>query len=65
MTSYPVVQLLGSTAIGRIIVAICHNMDLGDAWECADKPRYLEKCTSAWSLVRFREVAFSKSSEVA
>ena len=25
---------------GRIIVAICHNMDLGDAWEWADDPRY-------------------------
>jgi hypothetical protein len=31
---------------GRIIVAICHNMDLGDAWECADEPRYPEKWTS-------------------
>ena len=25
---------------GRIMVAICHNMDLGDAWEWADDPRY-------------------------
>ena len=24
---------------GRIMVAICHNMDLGDAWEWADDPR--------------------------
>jgi hypothetical protein len=31
---------------GRIIVAICHNMDLGDAWEHADNPRYPEKWTS-------------------
>jgi hypothetical protein len=28
---------------GRIIVAICHNMDLGDSWEWADVPRYPEK----------------------
>ncbi|MBM3725545.1 MAG: DUF4159 domain-containing protein [Acidobacteria bacterium] len=28
---------------GRIVVAICHNMDLGDAWEHADHPRYPEK----------------------
>jgi len=28
---------------GRIIVAICHNMDLGDAWEWSDDPRYDEK----------------------
>ena len=25
---------------GSIIVAICHNMDLGDAWEHADDPGY-------------------------
>ena len=31
---------------GRIMVAICHNMDLGDAWEHADNPRYPEKWTS-------------------
>ena len=28
---------------GRVMVAICHNMDLGDAWEWADDPRYPEK----------------------
>ena len=28
---------------GRIMVAICHNMDLGDSWEWADEPRYPEK----------------------
>ena len=31
---------------GRIEVAICHNMDLGDAWEWADNPRYPERFTS-------------------
>jgi len=25
---------------GRIMVAICHNMDLGDSWEHADNPAY-------------------------
>jgi len=35
---------------GRIMVAICHNMDLGDAWECADEPRYPEK----WSSLAYR-----------
>jgi hypothetical protein len=25
---------------GRIIVAMCHNMDLGDSWEHADNPEY-------------------------
>ena len=28
---------------GRIVVAICHNMHLGDAWEWADSPQYPEK----------------------
>jgi hypothetical protein len=28
---------------GRIIVAICHNMHLGDAWEWSDSPEYPEK----------------------
>ena len=28
---------------GRVIVAICHNMDLGDGWENSDDPRYPEK----------------------
>lgn len=31
---------------GRLMVAICHNMDLGDAWEWADHPRYPEKYAS-------------------
>ena len=31
---------------GRIQVAICHNMDLGDAWEWADLPQYPEKYPS-------------------
>jgi hypothetical protein len=28
---------------GRVVVAICHNMDLGDAWEWADAPEYPER----------------------
>jgi hypothetical protein len=27
----------------RLMVAICHNMDLGDSWEWADDPEYPEK----------------------
>ncbi|HEY6444364.1 MAG TPA: DUF4159 domain-containing protein [Candidatus Acidoferrales bacterium] len=27
---------------GRIMIAICHNSDVGDAWEWADSPRYPE-----------------------
>jgi hypothetical protein len=35
---------------GRIIVAICHNMDLGDGWENSDDPKYQEK----WSSLAYR-----------
>ena len=28
---------------GRLMVAICHNVDLGDSWEHADDPAYPEK----------------------
>lgn len=31
---------------GRILVAICHNSDLGDAWEWADDPQYPERFAS-------------------
>lgn len=31
---------------GRIMVAVCQNMDLGDAWEHADHPQYPEKYAS-------------------
>jgi len=31
---------------GRLMVAICFNMDLGDSWEHADNPEYPEKFTS-------------------
>ena len=30
---------------GRLMVAICHNMDLGDSWEHADNPEYPVKCS--------------------
>jgi hypothetical protein len=35
---------------GRLLVAICFNMDLGDAWEWADHPRYPEK----WASLAYR-----------
>src|SRR5271154_1344376 len=35
---------------GRIVVAICHNMDLGDAWEHSDEPQYQEK----WASLAYR-----------
>jgi hypothetical protein len=33
-------------ARGRIAIAICFNMDQGDAWEWADNPHYPEKYAS-------------------
>jgi len=35
---------------GRVMVAICHNMDLGDAWEHSDEAQYLEK----WASLAYR-----------
>lgn len=35
---------------GRVVAAICHNMDLGDAWEWSDDPRYPEK----WASLAYR-----------
>ena len=35
---------------GRVMVAICWNMDLGDAWEWADDPRYPEP----WASMAYR-----------
>jgi len=40
-------------AKGRLVVAICHNMDMGDSWEWADDPRYDEK----FSTLSFRIAA--------
>lgn len=31
---------------GRVVVAMCHNMDVGDAWEWADSPEFPEKISS-------------------
>lgn len=44
---------------GRIMVAICHNMDLGDAWEWADSPRYPERYTSLAYRVGINYIIYS------
>jgi uncharacterized protein DUF4159 len=31
---------------GRIVVAICHNSDVGGAWEWTDSPQYPERAAS-------------------
>jgi hypothetical protein len=35
---------------GRVVVAICHNMDLGDGWENSDDPKYKEQ----WASLAYR-----------
>jgi hypothetical protein len=44
---------------GRLVVAICHNMDLGDAWEWADHPRYPEKWASMAYRVAINYIIYS------
>jgi hypothetical protein len=44
---------------GRVMVAICHNMDLGDSWEHADNPRYPEKYTSLGYRIAINYIMYS------
>ena len=44
---------------GRIMVAICHNMHLGDAWEWADDPQYPEQFASMAFRVGLNYVMYS------
>jgi hypothetical protein len=46
---------------GRLMVAICHNMDLGDAWEYADDPRYDEKFAALAFRIVSNYVVYSMS----
>ena len=44
---------------GRLVVAICHNMHLGDAWEWADDPAYPEQYASMAFRVGLNYVMYS------
>jgi len=44
---------------GRLMVAICHNMHLGDAWEWADDPNYPEQFASMAFRVGLNYVMYS------
>lgn len=46
---------------GRLVVAICHNMDLGDAWEWADHPQYPERFASLAYRVAINYIIYSMS----
>jgi hypothetical protein len=44
---------------GRVMVAVCHNMHLGDAWEWADDPEYPEQFASMAFRVGLNYVMYS------
>jgi hypothetical protein len=44
---------------GRVMVAICHNMDLGDSWEHADDPYYPEKFSALGMRIGINYVVYS------
>ncbi len=46
---------------GRLMVAICHNMDLGDSWEWADDPKYDEKFSAMGFRIAANYVVYSMS----
>jgi hypothetical protein len=44
---------------GRLMVAICHNMDLGDSWEHADNPQYDQKFSALGIRIGINYVVYS------
>jgi hypothetical protein len=44
---------------GRLMVAICHNMDLGDSWENADDPNYPEKFSALGIRIGVNYIVYS------
>jgi hypothetical protein len=44
---------------GRLMVAICHNMDLGDSWEHADNPAYPERFSALGFRIGVNYVIYS------
>jgi hypothetical protein len=44
---------------GRVMVAICHNMDLGDSWEHADDPTYPERFSALGMRIGVNYVVYS------
>ena len=44
---------------GRIMVAMCHNMDLGDSWEHADDPQYPERFSALGIRIGVNYIVYS------
>jgi hypothetical protein len=41
------------------MVAMCHNMDLGDSWEHADNPLYAEKYSALGIRIGLNYIVYS------
>jgi len=46
---------------GRLMVAICHDMDLGDSWEHADNPEYPQKFSALGIRIGVNYVTYAMS----
>ena len=46
---------------GRLMVAICHNVDLGDSWEHADNPQYPEKFSALGIRIGVNYIVYAMS----
>jgi hypothetical protein len=46
---------------GRIVAAICHNMDLGDSWENADEPTYPQKFSALGLRIGINYIVYAMS----
>jgi hypothetical protein len=46
---------------GRVMAAICHNMDLGDSWENADDPAYPEKFSALGVRIGINYIIYAMS----
>jgi len=46
---------------GRIIAAICHNMDLGDSWENADEPTYPQRFSALGLRIGVNYIVYAMS----
>jgi hypothetical protein len=46
---------------GRIVAAICHNMDLGDSWENADEPTYPQKFSALGIRIGINYIVYAMS----
>ena len=44
---------------GRLMVVMCHNMDLGDSWEHADNPEYPEKFSALGIRIAMNYITYS------